>query len=101
VARDPGRKLGPDDRLIAPALACLNAGLRPVALATAAAAALRYTHSSDAQARHLLAELRRLGPEESLAIVSGLLPNDDLSRLICERYYRASAESAELGARAV
>ena len=98
VAREPGRKLGPDDRLIGPAAACLAAGIRPVALATAAASALRYANRSDAQARHLGVERRRLGPEESLAIVSGLPPNDDLSRLICDRYYCASVAASDLGA---
>jgi mannitol-1-phosphate 5-dehydrogenase len=86
VAREPRRKLAPDDRLIDPAVTCLAAGLRPVALASVAAAALAYAEPDDAQACDIQAEIEHFGPEEALAAVTGLYPRDELSELICARY---------------
>jgi len=93
VAREPRRKLAADDRLIGPALACLAAGIRPVALSVASAAALAYGERSDPQAGDLRRELELLGPEEVLAVVSGLDPRDELARLIgCQYRGRTLAE---------
>lgn len=86
VAREPRRKLAPDDRLIGPAMALQAAGAVPRALADAAAAALAYAVPTDAQAENLQRELRLLGPEEVLAGVSGLHPREDLARLIGDAY---------------
>lgn len=86
VAREPRRKLAADDRLIGPAVASLAAGVGPVALAAAAAAALAYGEPTDPQACNLQQELRLVGPEEVLATVSGLHPRDELARLVCESY---------------
>lgn len=86
VAREPRRKLAPDDRLIAPALACLAVGRRPTALAAAAAAALAYAEPSDPQASDLRSELDHFGPAETLVTISGLHPGDELSQLICDEY---------------
>lgn len=86
VAREPRRKLAVDDRLIGPAIALLAVGARPNALAVAAAAALAYGEPSDPQARNLQQELRLVGPEEVLATVSGLHPQDELARLIRASY---------------
>ena len=86
VAREPRRKLAADDRLIGPALACLAAGIRPTALATAAAAALAYREPTDQQAVDLQRELELVGPAEVLAAVSTLDPQDELVRLVVERY---------------
>lgn len=86
VGREPRRKLAAEDRLIGPATSCLAAGVRPVALATAAAAALAYADGNDAQAIDLQREIELLGPEEVLAMVSTLDPREELTQLICERY---------------
>lgn len=86
VAREPRRKLAPDDRLIGPAVTCLAAGMQPSALAHAAAAALAYAEPSDPQAGDLQRELDQVGPAEVLATVSGLHPGDELSALICAAY---------------
>ena len=87
VARDPRRKLAADDRLVGPAGACLAAGMRPDALARVIAAALAYGEESDRQARDLRRELEFLEPEEVLSEVSTLDRNDELTRLVCQRYY--------------
>ena len=95
VGREPRRKLGHDDRLIGPAIAAMAAGIRPVALAEAAAAALGYWEPGDPQARDLQREVSLLGPEEVLATVSVLDTRDELTRLICDRFRdRAAGEAA-------
>ena len=86
VARHPRRKLSPGDRLIGPAVAVLQAGTIPSALACAAAAALHYAAPDDPQAVDLQAEIARDGPAEALATVSRLDPADELSKLICRAY---------------
>jgi mannitol-1-phosphate 5-dehydrogenase len=87
VAREPRRKLAAGDRLIGPASACLAAGVRPDALARVISAALAYGEESDRQARDLRRELEFLGPEEVLSEVSTLERNDELTRLVCQRYH--------------
>jgi mannitol-1-phosphate 5-dehydrogenase len=96
VAREPRRKLAADDRLMGPAIACLAAGIRPVALCTAAAAALAYGETTDPQAADLQCELDLLGPEEALAEVVTLDPRDQLARLV-GYYYRGHALEAVAG----
>lgn len=86
VAREPRRKLAFDDRLIGPAVALQSIGASPHALAVAAAAALAYGEPSDPQANNLQQELQLVGPEEVLATVSGLHPQDELARLIGDSY---------------
>jgi mannitol-1-phosphate 5-dehydrogenase len=90
VARDPRRKLAAGDRLVGPGTACLAAGIRPGALATASAAAVAYSEESDPQAVDLQRELKLLGPEEVLATVSTLHPQDEFVRLVCESYENLS-----------
>jgi mannitol-1-phosphate 5-dehydrogenase len=91
VAREPRRKLGPGDRLIGPAVAGLAAGVRPVALARVAAAALAYQDPDDPQSVTLSCEVALLGPAEVLAAVSVLDPGDELSRLICAAHDELAA----------
>jgi len=86
VGREPRRKLAPGDRLIGPAVSTLAAGVPPVGLATAAAAALLYAEPGDAQAADLRQEVELLGPVGALEVVSGLHPKDELSALIAGRY---------------
>ncbi len=97
VGREPRRKLAADDRLIGPATACIAAGMRPMALATAAAAALAYADDTDAQALDLQREIALLGPEEVLAMISTLDPREELTRLIGERYRNLSKREAIQG----
>ena len=96
VAREPRRKLAPDDRLVEPAVTCLAAGVRPLALSGAAGAAFAYADPDDPQACDIHAELEHLGPEEVVASVSGLHPRDELSDLICERIGRFGLDRSML-----
>ena len=86
VAREPRRKLAADDRLTGPGIACLAAGFRPLALVDAMAAALSYAEPSDPQATDLQREIELLGPEEVLARLGSLDPQDELVQLVGDRY---------------
>jgi len=96
VAREPRRKLAADDRLIGPSIASLAAGLRPLALTDAIAAALRYAEPTDPQATVLQREIELLGPEEVLARLGGLDPQDELVRLVSHNYERQSVTTPQL-----
>jgi mannitol-1-phosphate 5-dehydrogenase len=86
VGREPRRKLGPMDRFIGPSIACLSVGVHPERLALACASALAYAEPTDSQAIDLQRELELLGPEEVLAMVSMLDPQEELTRLISNQY---------------
>ena len=86
VAREPRRKLAADDRLVGPGIACLAAGIRPLALADAMAAALSYAEPNDPQATDLQREIELLGPEEVLARLGSLDPQDELVQLVGGSY---------------
>src|SRR3712207_3411081 len=96
VAREPRRKLAADDRLIGPGIACSAAGFRPLALVDAIAAALSYTEPTDPQATDLQREIELLGPEEVLARLANLDPQDELLRLVRHNYERRSVTTALL-----
>lgn len=98
VAREPRRKLAAGDRLIGPGIACLAAGIRPVAFATAAAVALAYGEPTDPQAVDLQRELALLGPEEVLSTTSTLDPRDELTHLVCAAYRERLLEPVAVAA---
>jgi mannitol-1-phosphate 5-dehydrogenase len=94
VAREPRRKLAADDRLIGPAVACSAAGSRPLALAYTVGAALSYAEPDDPQSMNLQREIKLLGPEEVLAGLGHLDPQEELVRLACDSYERRSVATA-------
>jgi mannitol-1-phosphate 5-dehydrogenase len=63
IAKDPVRKLGPNDRLIGSARMCLEQGIEPVQVAFAAAAAIRYDYADDPAAQ----QVQRLYKDRGLA----------------------------------
>jgi len=86
VAKDPMRKLGPDDRLIGAARMCLQQGVEPVNLCLACAAALRFDDPADPGACELQALRSKHGDEGILKVVCGLRPGEPLwSRIIDAR----------------
>lgn len=85
VAREPKRKLAPNDRLIRPATLALEAGIVPHNLATGIAAALLYDSPDDQQAVELAGELKRKGLSATLQDVCGLSPDTILARLVKEK----------------
>lgn len=84
LARDPVRKLAPDDRLVGAARLCETQGVTPRALAWAIAAALRYDEPSDPSAAELQGILRDLGREITLRKICGIAPTEPLAALIEE-----------------
>ena len=85
VAREPERKLAPNDRLIKPATLAVAAGITPNYLATGIAAALLYDNPDDPQAVELAATLEQKGLDRVLEEVCGLSSNSVLAQLVKEK----------------
>ena len=81
-ARDPMRKLGPDDRLVGSARLCLEYGIVPENLSVAIACAMYYEEPSD----EFAVELKRMRQEEGIpAIIEKVCKldvNGQLAKLI-------------------
>lgn len=84
-ARDPMRKLGPDDRLIGSARLVMEYGIRPENLAIAAAAAIHYDSPGDESADELKRMLTEEGVDAVLEKVCKLDPQGALAMLIKEK----------------
>jgi len=82
VARDPVRKLGPEDRIIGAARQCLEADITPQHIAIVAAAAARYRNPEDPAACRIQEIMERKGLTGVLTEISGLPPADPLIPLI-------------------
>ncbi|MDD2355416.1 MAG: hypothetical protein PHX95_08420 [Lachnospiraceae bacterium] len=93
-ARDPIRKLGPDDRLVGSARMVESYGIRPEGLATAIAAAIHY--ESDNKNDPSLSQLRLMREEKGtdyiLENVCKLDPRGDLAGLIREKEHMLKKE---------
>ncbi|MBQ9070132.1 MAG: hypothetical protein IJY23_02115 [Clostridia bacterium] len=84
-ARDPIRKLGPDDRLVGSARLVLEYGIKPHNLCIAIAAAIHYFHEGDEFA-HKLREIRETqGIDAVIRDVCKLDPEGELGLLIKEK----------------
>lgn len=81
-ARDPLRKLGPDDRLIGSARLVQEYGILPVNLATAIAAALFYDHPADPVAQELKHMRQTYGIDHVLFEICKINPDEELGALI-------------------
>ncbi|MCL6625481.1 MAG: mannitol-1-phosphate 5-dehydrogenase [Alicyclobacillus shizuokensis] len=87
VGRDPVRKLGPEDRLVAPLRLCRTYGLPTDHLVTGIAAAYRFDHPGDAQAQRLQESIRKQGIESTVRSVS-CLQDEDLVGAVVKAYER-------------
>jgi mannitol-1-phosphate 5-dehydrogenase len=86
VARQPKRKLGRQERFIAPAQLAVAHALPRACIVDAVVAALCYRYADDEQTGELERELSREGIRETLRRVCGLEPGDALSREIERRW---------------
>jgi mannitol-1-phosphate 5-dehydrogenase len=86
LGRDPIRKLGPSDRLVAPARLAQEAGVTPRALARAIAAALRFDPPRDPVAVQLQERLANEGLDAVLVDICAIEPGEALARLIRDHY---------------
>ncbi len=84
-ARDPLRKLGPDDRLVGSARLVLEYGIKPDNLCIAIAAAIYYKSENDEFARELVRIRTEEGIDAVLENVCKLEPNGELGMLIKEK----------------
>ncbi len=78
IARQPIRKLGRNERFIAPAKLAGQHGLPRAHIVRAIAAALAYRSADDTQSVELAERLARDGLRETLGSISGLKPGDPL-----------------------
>ncbi|MBI4559276.1 MAG: mannitol-1-phosphate 5-dehydrogenase [Candidatus Hydrogenedentes bacterium] len=92
VAKDPLRKLGPNDRLIGAANLCLNHGVEPEHVAFAAAAAFRYDHPADPAAKTLQTTLQQQGLGGVFKYVCQIEETSRLAQLIREGWERLARE---------
>jgi len=82
LGRDPVRKLGPTDRLVAPARLAEQADVVPRALAQTIAAALRFDPPGDPVAAGLQQQLAERGLDAVLSEVCQIAPDEPLADLI-------------------
>jgi mannitol-1-phosphate 5-dehydrogenase len=92
VAKDPVRKLGPNDRLIGAARMCLLQGVEPRHVAFAAAAAIRYDHPDDPAACAVQAVYDEKGLQGVLAEFCKVEWGTPLAGLIAEQMKRLDVE---------
>ncbi|MFD1737830.1 mannitol-1-phosphate 5-dehydrogenase [Bacillus salitolerans] len=86
VARGPLRKLGQNDRLIAPATQYFTYNLgQPISLVKGIIAALRYDFPEDEEATLLQVKIKEVGLEKTIQEITGLKEGDPLFRLILEQ----------------
>lgn len=90
VAREPFRKLAPNERLLGAAQLCLSAGVYPKYLMLGIMAAFFYDNpqDNDANIRYVVDALI---PKDFLRIVMGLEPHEALSRLLLKEWEGNSA----------
>ena len=81
-ARDPMRKLGPDDRLVGSARMVESYGVAPENLCTSIAAAIYYTSEGDPSAEELKRLREEKGVDYILENVCKLEPDGELAKLV-------------------
>ncbi|MGY4691391.1 mannitol-1-phosphate 5-dehydrogenase [Salibacterium sp. K-3] len=78
VGRGPIRKLGPNDRLVRPALELMDRRETPEALAATIAACLEFDPAQDPEAVELQQEIQKHGKKQALAAYTGLAEDHPL-----------------------
>lgn len=86
VGRSPIRKLGPEDRLVRPAVQAQKAGLSFDYLAKAIAAALHFDCQDDPEAVTIQAMIQEHGVFHVLKEISNLDENDEIARTVVHHY---------------
>lgn len=91
-ARDPLRKLGPDDRLVGSARLVDSYGIKPENLCIAIAAAIYYVSESDEFANQLVEMRKEKGVDYILENVCKIDPNGSIGTLVKEKIEMLKAE---------
>lgn len=88
VAREPIRKISPNDRIMGPAIQCEELGLNNSYLLKGAACALVYQDENDLQAVELQDYIKKHGVEAAIEKNMGLKPEERMAKVIAEEYYK-------------
>ena len=96
LARDPLRKLAPEDRLVGAARLAEQAGIEPLHLAMGIAAALAYDRPDDPMAVRLAERIVQEGAAQVLETVAGIRAMEPLGQLVLGEY--AALHRADPGA---
>ncbi|WP_196604015.1 mannitol-1-phosphate 5-dehydrogenase [Pectinatus haikarae] len=86
VGRSPIRKLGVNDRLIAPAIQLADLGIISDGYATAIAAAFCFDYKNDTEAVALQAHIKKNGIASALFHYSRINPQTELGKVILHKY---------------
>jgi mannitol-1-phosphate 5-dehydrogenase len=86
VAREPIRKLRPDDRLIGGVRLCLAQAVLPLQIYVICGAALLYDNPTDIEAMKLRSMVETKGPAKTLREITGLAPESPEGRAILEAH---------------
>lgn len=86
VAREPIRKISPDDRLMGPAYQCEKNGLENRHLLRGIACALRYVNPEDEQAAELQEYIGKNGIEAAITAYTNAQPGSHIFNVILEEY---------------
>jgi mannitol-1-phosphate 5-dehydrogenase len=95
VAKDPLRKLGPEERLIGSATLCLSQGIFPDNIARICGAALYYDEPDDPEAVQLQQMIAERGIDPVLAEVSGLEAGSEFFRAVVSHYHYVGATTGD------
>lgn len=88
VGRNPLRKLGPEDRLVYPALKVQQLGVTPNNLCKGIAAALKFDYEEDEEALKLQMMIKDEGIEQVLKKVCGITEENPLFGIIKGYFYK-------------
>jgi len=88
LARDPLRKLAPEDRLVGAARLAEQAGVQPLNLAWGIAAALAYDEPSDPMAVRLSERITEEGVAAVMEEITGIRASEPLGEMVLARYNR-------------
>lgn len=93
LARDPLRKLGPEDRLVGAARLAEQAGTVPGALGWGIAAGFCFDEETDPLALDMQRRIAAEGLDTVLTDVSGIAPDEPLANVVRERYTALRSDS--------
>jgi mannitol-1-phosphate 5-dehydrogenase len=85
IGRSPIRKLGPNDRLVSPAVQLLNYGIVPEHLCIGIAAAFLFNYEKDDEAVKIQENIREKGLAETIHHFTKIEPDSPLFQLILEK----------------
>lgn len=101
VARNPIQKLSPDDRLVSPAMQCVERGITPEHLGMAIAAALLFDYQEDPAAVRIQAEIKQFGMPHVLHSYTGIPAGHPLEQIVLKHVQTlqeaASAKKGKAG----